>query len=91
MHLPWNRVLNLQTRTNLPSGNVLFHWTEKRYSATSGWPFSTAADDDNMIGLNENNDNMYVHSIYLTVISVGGILAIYSLYKIVTILRDRHR
>ena len=56
-----------------------------------GKGITSSVSDENVTGLNKNNDKMSMFPIYWTVISVGGILAIYSLYRIVKILRDRHR
>ena len=56
-----------------------------------GKGFTLSTNDENVTGLNENMDKISMSPIYWTVISVGGILAIYSLYKIVKILRDRHK
>ena len=57
----------------------------------SGKGLTSSANDENIARLNENNDKMSMSPVYWTVISAGGILAIYSLYKIVKILRNRHR
>ena len=56
-----------------------------------GKGFTLSTNDENVTELDENMDKISMSPIYLTVISVGGILAIYSLYRIVKILRDRHK
>ena len=56
-----------------------------------GKGITSLVNDENVTGLNENKDKMSMSPIHWTALSVGGVLAFYSLYRIVKILRERHK